>query len=156
MEPTVLKIYPDCYVAWLEEDINTYRAWNPFKEIAALIDAGDSIPQTLYSITKAVMPHDLRSVVMFYGSYTSRDGLQENPVATKLAGGDPVYGPVVIALEGDFRPLDSTESGYRPVYSFTSEEELQSVFDEIYDIMGGDLYTDDDFEEDDGKYDAYV
>ena len=52
--------------------------------------------------------------------------------------------------------MDCNDSGFRPVYSFTFYDDITAVFDEIYDFVGGHLYTDDDFEDDDGRYDAYV
>ena len=37
-----------------------------------------------------------------------------------------------------------------------SFDDIEAVFDEIYDLMDGQLYTDDDLEDDDGRFDAYV
>ena len=77
-------------------------------------------------------------------------------MATRLNNDREMRGPVVIALEGEFHPMDCNDSGFRPVYSFTYFDDITAVFDEIYDLVGGLLYTDDDLEDDDGRYDPYV
>jgi hypothetical protein len=96
------------------------------------------------------------NVAMFYDLDTEKKELKVNPVATQLNNGIEMRGPVVIAREGEFQPMDCNDSGFRPVYSFTFYDDITAVFDEIYDFVGGHLYTDDDLEDDDGRYDAYV
>lgn len=160
MEPTVLIIHPDGYAEYLEADISKFSFMDPFKEIGELIDADDTrnvtVAQPLRDITEAVGLEEGQSVAMFYDIDAEKKGLKINPVATKLNGGEEMRGAVVIALEGDFVPMDCNDSGYRPVYSFTYYDDITAVFDEIYDLVGGQLYTDDDLEDDDGRYDPYA
>ena len=160
MEPTVLIIHPDGYAEYLEADISKFSFMDPFKEIGELIDAADTrnvtVAQPLRDITEAVDLEVGQSVAMFYDIDAEKKGLKVNPVATKLNGGEEMRGAVVIALEGDFVPMDCNDSGYRPVYSFTFYDDITAVFDEIYDLVGGQLYTDDDLEDDDGRYDPYA
>lgn len=160
MEPTVLIIHPDGYAEYLEADISKFSFMDPFKEIGELIDAADTrnvtVTQPLRDITEAVDLEEGQSVAMFYDIDAEKKGLKVNPVATKLNDGNEIRGAVVIALEGDFVPMDCNDSGYRPVYSFTYYDDITAVFDEIYDLVGGQLYTDDDLEDDDGRYDPYA
>lgn len=160
MEPTVLIIHPDGYAEYLEADISKFSFMDPFKEIGELIDAVDTrnvtVTQPLRDITEAVDLEEGQSVAMFYDIDAEKKGLKVNPVATKLNGDVEMRGAVVIALEGDFVPMDCNDSGYRPVYSFTFYDDITAVFDEIYDLVGGQLYTDDDLEDDDGRYDPYA
>ncbi len=160
MEPTVLIIHPNGYAEYLETDVSKFHFMDPFKEIGELIDAEDtrdvSVTQPLRDITKDVNLDEGLSVAMFYDIDAEKKGLKVNPVATKLNGGKKMCGAVVIALEGNFQPMDCNDSGYRPVYSFTYFDDITAVFDEIYDFVGGQLYTDDDLEDDDGRYDPYV
>jgi hypothetical protein len=160
MEPTVLIIHPNGYAEYKEVDISKFFFMNPFKEIGHLIDADDSrdvmFTQPLRDITKAVDLDDGMNVAMFYDLDAEKKELKVNPVATQLNNGIEMRGPVVIALEGEFQPMDCNDSGFRPVYSFTFYDDITAVFDEIYDLVGGHLYTDDDLEDDDGRYDAYV
>ena len=160
MEPTVLIIHPDGYAEYLEADISKFSFMDPFKEIGELIDAADTrnvtVTQPLRDITEAVDLEEGQSVAMFYDIDAEKKGLKVNPVATKLNGGNEIRGAVVVALEGDFVPMDCNDSGYRPYYSFTYYDDITAVFDEIYDLMGGELYTDDDLEDDDGRYDPYA
>ncbi|MCR5038103.1 MAG: hypothetical protein K6A94_02035 [Bacteroidales bacterium] len=159
-EPTVLVIHPDGYVAYQEADISKYYFEDPFKEIGQLIDADDTrsvaFARPLRDITEAVGIDDGKCLTMFYDLDAEKKGLKVNPVATKLNGGNEIRGAVVVALEGDFVPMDCNDSGYRPYYSFTYYDDITAVFDEIYDLMGGELYTDDDLEDDDGRYDPYA
>ena len=92
---------------------------------------------------------------MFYDIDAEKKELKVNPVATKLSGGKEIRGEVVIALEGKFQPMDCNDSGYRPYYSFTFYDDIEAVFDEIYDLMDGQLYSDDDYEDDDEFEDDY-
>lgn len=160
MDPTVLIIHPDGYAEYLEVDISKFYFMDPFKEIGQLIGADDTrdvmFAQPLRDITKTVDLGDGMNVAMFYDLDAEKKGLKVNPVATQLNNGIEMRGPVVIALEGEFQPMDCNDSGFRPVYSFTFYDDITAVFDEIYDFVGGHLYTDDDFEDDDGRYDAYV
>ena len=160
MDPTVLVIHPDGYVAYQEADISKYYFEDPFKEIGQLIDAADTrsvaFARPLRDITEAVGIDDGKCLTMFYDLDAEKKGLKVNPVATKLNGGNEIRGAVVVALEGDFVPMDCNDSGYRPYYSFTYYDDITAVFDEIYDLVGGHLYTDDDLEDDDGRYDPYV
>lgn len=160
MDPTVLVIHPDGYAEYLEADISKFHFEDPFKEIGELIDAADTrsvtVTQPLRDITEAVGLEEGQNVAMFYDLDAEKKGLKVNPVATKLNGGNEIRGAVVVALEGDFVPMDCNDSGYRPYYSFTYYDDITAVFDEIYDLMGGHLYTDDDLEDDDGRYDPYV
>jgi len=160
MEPTVLVIHPDGYAEYMEADISKFHFMDPFKEIGELIDAADTrnvtVTQPLRDITETVDLEEGQSVAMFYDIDAEKKGLKVNPVATKLNGGEEMRGAVVIALEGDFVPMDCNDSGYRPVYSFTFYDDITAVFDEIYDLVGGQLYTDDDLEDDDGRYDPYA
>ena len=160
MEPTVLIIHPNAYTEYLEADLSKVSIWEPFKEIGKLIDAKDtrdlSVSQPLCDITKAADLEEGRYLTMFYDIDAEKKGLKVNPVATKLSGGREIRGKVIIALEGDFQPMDCNDSGYRPYYSFTFYDDIEAVFDEIYDLMDGQLYTDDDLEDDDGRFDAYV
>ena len=160
MEPAVLIIHPDGYAEYLEADISKFSFMDPFKEIGELIDAADTrnvtVTQPLRDITEAVDLEEGQSVAMFYDIDAEKKGLKVNPVATKLNGGEEMRGAVVIALEGDFVPMDCNDSGYRPVSSFTYFDDITAVFDEIYDLVGGQLYTDDDLEDDDGRYDPYA
>ena len=160
MDPTVLIIHPDGYAEYLEVDISKFFFMDPFEEIGHLIGAADSrdvmFAKPLRDITKAVDLYDGMNVAMFYDLDAEKKGLKVNPVATQLNNGIEMRGPVVIALEGEFQPMDCNDSGFRPVYSFTFYDDITAVFDEIYDFVGGHLYTDDDFEDDDGRYDAYV
>ena len=160
MEPTVLIIHPDGYAEYLEADISKFSFMDPFKEIGELIDAAGTrnvtVTQPLRDITEAVDLEEGQSVAMFYDIDAEKKGLKVNPVATKLNDDNEIRGAVVIALEGDFVPMDCNDSGYRPVSSFTYFDDITAVFDEIYDLMGGQLYTDDDLEDDDGRYDPYA
>lgn len=160
MEPTVLVIHPDGYVAYQETDISKYYFEDPFKEIGQLIDAADTrsvaFARPLRDITEAVGIDDGKCLTMFYDLDAEKKGLKVNPVATKLNGGNEIRGAVVVALEGDFVPMDCNDSGYRPYYSFTYYDDITAIFDEIYDLMGGELYSDDDLEDDDGRYDPYA
>ena len=160
MDPTVLVIHPDGYVAYQEADISKYYFEDPFKEIGQLIDAADTrsvaFARPLRDITEAVGIDDGKCLTMFYDLDAEKKGLKVNPVATKLNGGNEIRGAVVVALEGDFVPMDCNDSGYRPYYSFTYYDDITAVFDEIYDLVGGQLYTDDDLEDDDGRYDPYA
>ena len=160
MDPTVLVFHPDGYVAYQDADISKYYFEDPFKEIGQLIDAADTrsvaFARPLRDITEAVGIDDGKCLTMFYDLDAEKKGLKVNPVATKLNGGNEIRGAVVVALEGDFVPMDCNDSGYRPYYSFTYYDDITAVFDEIYDLMGGELYTDDDLEDDDGRYDPYV
>ena len=160
MEPTVLIIHPDGYTEYLEADISKFHSENPFKEIGELIGANDTrdvlVAQPMRDITEAVDLEEDMNVALFYDVDGEKKGLKTNPVATKLNSGKEIRGAVVVALEGEFRWLDSSESGYRPVYSFTYIDDIEAVFDEIYDLMGGHLYTDDDLEDDDGRFDPYA
>ena len=160
MDPTVLVIHPDGYVAYQDADISKYYFEDPFKEIGQLIDAADTrsvaFARPLRDITEAVGIDDGKCLTLFYDLDAEKKGLKVNPVATKLNGGNEIRGAVVVALEGDFVPMDCNDSGYRPYYSFTYYDDITAVFDEIYDLMGGELYTDDDLEDDDGRYDPYA
>lgn len=160
MEPTVLVIHPDSFTEYLQADLSKVSIWEPFKEIGELIGADDtrdvSVPQPMRDITKAVGFDADKDLAMFYDIDAENKGLKVNPVATKLNGGKEIHGAVIIALEGDFCPMDCNDSGYRPFYSFTFVDDIEAVFDEIYDLMDGWLYTEDDLEDDDGRFDAYV
>ncbi len=160
MDPTVIIIHPDGYSEYLEVDISKFHFMDPFKEIGQLIDAADTrnvtVAQPLRDITKNVGLEEGLNVTMFYDIDGEKKDLKINPVATKLNSGKEMRGAVVIALEGEFHPMDCNDSGFRPVYSFTFYDDITAVFDEIYDLVGGHLYTDDDFEDDDGRYDPYV
>ena len=160
MDPTVLIIHPDGYSEYMEVDISKFFFMDPFKEIGQLIDAADTrnvtVAQPLRDITKNVDLGDGLNVTMFYDIDGDKKGLEINPVATQLNNGLEMRGAVVIALEGEFHPMDCNDSGFRPVYSFTYYDDITAVFDEIYDLVGGHLYTDDDLEDDDGRYDPYV
>ena len=160
MEPTVLIIHPDAYTEYLATDLSKFDALNPFQEIGQLIDAEDtcslSVAQPLRDISEAVDLEDERSLTMLYDIDAEKKGLKVNPVATKLSGGKEIRGAVVIALEGDFQPMDCNDNGCHPYYSFTFFDDIEAVFDEIYDLMDGQLYSDDDYEDDDGRFDAYV
>ncbi len=160
MDPTVLIIHPDGYAQYQEVDISKFFFMDPFKEIGQLIGAADTrsmtVPQPLRDITKAVDLDEGLNVAMFYDLDAEKKGLKVNPVATQLNNGTEMRGAVIIALEGDFHPMDCNDSGFCPVYSFTFYDDITVVFDEIYDLVGGQLYTDDDLEDDDGRYDAYV
>lgn len=159
MEPTVLIIHPDGYTEYLEADLSKFHFTDPFKEIGELIDAEDtrdvSVTQPLRDITQSVDLEEDMNVALFYDIDAEKKELKVNPVATKLNGGKEIRGAVVIALEGEFVPMDCNDSGYRPYYSFTYIDDIEAVFDEIYDLVGGRLYTDDDID-DDGRYDPYV
>ena len=160
MAPTVLIIHPDAYTEYLEADLSKVSIWEPFPQIGKLIDAKDtrdwSVSQPLRDITKAADLEEGRYLTMFYDMDAEKKGLKVNPVATKLSDGKEIRGKVIIALEGDFQPMDCNDSGFRPFYSFTFYDDIEAVFDEIYDLMDGQLYTDDDYEDDDGRFDAYV
>jgi hypothetical protein len=160
MDPTVLIIHPDGYSEYLEVDISKFFFMDPFKEIGQLIGAADTrnvtVAQPLRDITKNVDLEEGLNVTMFYDIDGEKKGLKINPVATELNSGNEMRGAVVIALEGEFHPMDCNDSGFRPVYSFTYYDDITAVFDEIYDLVGGHLYTDDDLEDDDGRYDPYV
>lgn len=160
MDPTVFIIHPDGYTEYQEVDINKFFFMDPFKEIGQLIGATDTrnvtVTQPLRDITKAVDLDEGLNVTMFYDLDAEKKGLEVNPVATKLNSGKEIRGAVIIALEGDFHPMDCNDSGFCPVYSFTYFDDITAVFDEIYDLVGGHLYTDDDLEDDDGRYDPYV
>jgi len=160
MDPTVLIIHPDGYAEYQEVDISKFFFMDPFKEIGQLIGAADTrsvtVPQPLRDITKAVDLDEGLNVAMFYDLDAEKKGLEVNPVATQLNNGKEMRGAVVVALEGEFHPMDCNDSGFRPVYSFTYYDDITAVFDEIYDLVDGHLYTDDDLEDDDGRYDAYV
>lgn len=160
MDPTVLIIHPDGYAEYQEVDISKFHFMDPFKEIGQLIDAADTrsvtFTQPLRDITKAVDLDEGLNVAMFYDLDAEKKGLKVNPVATQLNNGKEMRGAVVIAFEGEFHPMDCNDSGFRPVYSFTFYDDITAVFDEIYDLVGGHLYTDDDLEDDDGRYDPYV
>ena len=160
MEPTVLIIHPDAYTEYLEADLSKFNALDPFQEIGQLINAEEtrslSVAQPLRDITEAVDLEEGRSLTMFYDIDAEKKELKVNPVATKLSGGKEIRGEVVIALEGEFQPMDCNDSGYRPYYSFNFYDDIEAVFDEIYDLMDGQLYSDDDYEDDDGRFDAYV
>lgn len=160
MDPTVLIIHPNGYTEYLEVDINKFYFMDPFEEIGQLIDASDTrdviYTQPMRDITMAVDLDEGMNVAMFYDMDAEKKGLKVNPVATQLNNDREMRGSVVIALEGEFHPLDCNDSGFRPVYSFTYFDDITAVFDEIYDLVGGHLYTDDDLEDDDGRYDPYV
>lgn len=160
MDPTVFIIHPNGYTEYLETDLGKFNSLDPFRKIGKLIDAEDTrdvyVTQPLLDITKDVNLDEGLRVTMFYDIDAEKKGLKVNPVATKLNGGKKMCGAVVIALEGEFHQMDCTDSGYRPVYSFTYFDDITAVFDEIYDFVGGKLYTDDDLEDDDGRYDPYV
>lgn len=160
MASTVLIIHPNAYTEYMEADLSKISIWEPFKEIGKLIDAKDtrdlSVSQPMRDITKAADLEEGRYLTMFYDNDAEKKGLKVNPVATKLSGGKEIRGKVIIALEGDFQPMDCNDSGYRPYYSFAFFDDIEAVFDEIYDLMDGQLYTDDDLEDDDGRFDAYV
>lgn len=160
MEPTVIIIHPNAYTEYVKADLSKVSIWEPFRQIAKLIDAKDtrdwSVSQPLRDITKAANLEEGRYLTMFYDFDAEKKGLKVNPVATKLSGGKEIRGKVIIALEGDFQPMDCNDSGYRPYYSFTFTDDIKAVFDEIHDLMDGQLYTDDDLDDDDGRFDAYV
>ena len=160
MDPTVLIIHPNGYAEYLEVDISKFYFMDPFKEIGQLIGAVDTrsvmVTQPLCDITKSVDLGDGMNVAIFYDLDAEKKGLKVNPVATQLNSGTEMRGAVIIALEGDFHPMDCNDSGFRPVCSFTYYDDITAVFDEIYDLVEGHLYTDDDLEDDDGRYDAYV
>ncbi len=160
MDPTVLIIHPNGYTEYLEVDINKFHFMDPFEEIGQLIDASDTrdvtYTQPMRDITMAADLDEGMNVTMFYDMDAEKKGLKVNPVATRLNNDREMRGPVVIALEGEFHPMDCNDSGFRPVYSFTYFDDITAVFDEIYDLVGGHLYTDDDLEDDDGRYDPYV
>ncbi len=160
LDPTVLIIHPDGYAEYQEVDISKFFFMDPFKEIGQLIGAADTrdvmFPQPLRDITKAVDLDEGMNVALFYDLDAEKKGLKVNPVATQLNNGTEMRGAVVVALEGEFHPMDCNDSGFRPVYSFTYYDDITAVFDEIYDLVGGHLYTDYDLEDDDGRYDPYV
>lgn len=160
MDPTVLIIHPDGYSEYLEVDISKFHFMDPFEEIGELIGAADTrnvtVTQPLRDITRNVDLEEGLNVTMFYDIDGEKKDLKINPVATELNNGNEMRGAVVIALEGEFQPMDCNDSGFRPVYSFTYYDDITAVFDEIYDLVGGHLYTDDDLEDDDGRYDPYV
>lgn len=160
MDPTVLIIHPNAYTEYLQVDLSKFFFMDPFPQIGKLIHAKDtralSVSQPMWDITKAANLEEGRSLTMFYDIDAETKGLKVNPVATKLSGGKEMRGMVVIALEGDFHPMDCNDSGYCPYYSFTYYDDIEAVFDEIYDLMDGRLYSDDDLEDDDGRFDAYV
>lgn len=159
MGPTVLVIHPNAYAEYLQVDLCKFFFMDPFPEIGRLIHAKDTRALSagpLWDITKAVNLEKERSLTMFYDIDAEKKELKVNPVATKLSSGREMRGTVIIALEGDFHPMDCNDSGFRPYYSFTYYDDIKAVFDEIYDFMDGQLYSDDDLEDDDGRFDAYV
>ena len=159
MEPTVLIIHPDGYAEYMEADLKDTDTMTPFTEVAELLDAKNALVQScsqpLRDISKSVGLEEGMQLAMFYDVDAEKKGLNVNPVATKLNGGNELRGPVVIALEGEFIEVACID-GYRNYYSFTYYDDITAVFDEIYDLVGGKLYTDDDLEDDDGRYDPYV
>ena len=160
MEPTVIIIHPNAYTEYVKADLSKVSIWEPFRQIAKLIDAKDtrdwSVSQPLRDITKAANLEKGRYLTMFYDFDAEKKGLKVNPVATKLSGGKEIRGKVIIALEGDFQPMDCNDSGYRPYYSFTFADDIKAVFNEIHDLMNGRLYTDDNLKDDDGRFNTHV
>ena len=141
--PTVLVIHPSGFVDFVDADLSSMS----FAQMAKLIDAEglDAVhfSNALTSITKACSLD--KQVVMYVDSNGVAKGLDDNPVATMLYGkAHEIRGAVIIAMEDD---------KYNSC-SFDTEEDVENVFDEIYEFTGGLLRR--DVGQEDGRYDPWV
>lgn len=142
IEPAVLIIHPSGFTDFVEENINGMS----LSEMAELIDADtlSSVPysDTLSEITQSCgLPKQLR---IYFDSEGIKKGLKYNPVATMLFDEDQeIRGAVIICMEGDNSDR----------YSFDTDEDIENVFESIFDITGGPLIR--DLGQEDGRYDAW-
>ena len=141
--PTVLVVHPSGFVDFVDADL----ASMPLAQMAELIDAEglDAVhfSNALTSITKACGLD--KQVVMYVDRNGIAKDLDDNPVATMLYGkAHEIRGAVIIAMEDD---------KYNSC-SFDTEEDVENVFDEIYEFTGGLLRR--DVGQEDGRYDPWV
>lgn len=141
--PTILIIQPSGFTDFVEEDVYPMS----FREMAALIDAEglDAVhfSEPLTQITEAC---GLKKNVTMY---VDRDGfakdLENNAVGTMLYGhGQEIRGAVIIAME---------DSRY-DTYSFDTEEDIENIFEAIFDFTGGILMR--DLGQGEGRYDPWA
>lgn len=141
--PTVLIIHPSGFVDFVEADLNPMS----LREMGELIGAEGveavHYSEPLYRITKACGFE--RQVVMYLDRAAAMKELEDNPVATMLYGREcELRGSVIIALEN--RRFDT--------YSFDTEEDLESLYEAIFDLSGGLIRR--DTGEEDGRYDPWA
>lgn len=137
--PTVLVIHPSGFTDFVEADLYPMS----LREMGELIDADgvDSVhfSNPLTQITKSCnLPMQL---TMYADRNGQAKGLEDNPVATMLYGhAYEIRGSVIIAMED--RKYD--------VYSFHTEEDIEAVFEAIFEFSGGLIRRDTGEEE--GRY----
>ena len=139
--PTVLVIDPSGFTDFVQADV----APMSYKEMAALIGAEgvDAVhfSNPLNQITKECkLPKQLS---MYVDRNAMAKNLPDNPVATMLYGGaSEIRGAVIIAME---------DNRY-DTYSFTTEEDIEAVYEAIDDFTGLLRRETDD----DGRYDPWA
>jgi hypothetical protein len=142
--PTVLIIQPSGFTDFVEVDINELS----LREMAELIDA-EGIDAVHYSAPLERITQACKLKGMKVAMYVDRNGiakdLEDNPVATLLYGhGCEIRGAVIIAME---------DSRY-DTYSFETEEDIENVYEAIYELSGGLIRRDNG--DQDSKYDAWA
>lgn len=142
IEPAVLIIHPSGFTDFVEENINKMS----FDEIAELIGA-DRLTSIGYSNTLNEITEECglqRPLTMYIDSEADKKRLKYNPVATMLFDEDQeIRGTVIICMGSD----DDDR------YSFDTDEDIENVFEAIFDITGGPLIR--DLGQEDGRYDAW-
>lgn len=139
--PTVLVIDPSGFTDFVQADV----APMSYKEMAALIGAEgvDAVhfSNPLNQIAKECkLPKQLS---MYVDRNAMAKNLPDNPVATMLYGGaSEIRGAVIIAME---------DNRY-DTYSFTTEEDIEAVYEAIDDLTGLLRRETDD----DGRYDPWA
>ena len=142
--PTVLIIQPSGFTDFVEVDINELS----LREMAELIDA-EGIDAVHYSAPLERITQACKLKGMKVAMYVDRNGiakdLEDNPVATLLYGhACEIRGAVIIAME---------DSRY-DTYSFETEEDIENVYEAIYELSGGLIRRDNG--DQDSKYDAWA
>ena len=139
--PTVLVIEPSGFTDFVQADVNAMS----YSEMAQLIGA-DGIDAVHFSrpldqITKECrLPKQLS---MYVDRNATAKNLPDNAVATMLYGNAcEVRGAVIIAMEDN----------HYDTYSFTTEEDIEAVYDAIDDLTGLLRREMDD----DGRYDPWA
>ena len=139
--PTVLVIEPSGFTDFVQIDVNAMS----YSEMAQLIGA-DGIDDVHFSrpldqITKECrLPKQLS---MYVDRNATAKNLPDNAVATMLYGNAcEVRGAVIIAMEDN----------HYDTYSFTTEEDIEAVYDAIDDLTGLLRREMDD----DGRYDPWA
>lgn len=141
--PTVLVIQPSGFVDFVEADVNAMSSAQMAELIGA--DGLDAVhfSNPLTRITNACRLD--KQVTMYVDRRGMAKDLDDNAVATMLYGNAyEIRGAVIIAME---------DNKY-DVHSFDTEEDVENVFEEIYNFTGGLVRR--DLGQEDGRYDPWA